>query len=103
MYIARAPYFMDSHASTLLRARDGGGCGPRARGVGSRRPGATADEECAQYGFCAEFLPFVSNGQAVMAVEYRGSRRRVCEALDAFRFNGLRKRLSLKVFRKSCR
>ena len=60
-------------------------------------------EQCVQYDFCDQFVPFTQAGKAVMAAEYRGGTRRVCPVLNALNFNGIRKRVNLKKRRVPCR
>ncbi|MFN8544208.1 MAG: endo alpha-1,4 polygalactosaminidase [Candidatus Binatia bacterium] len=60
-------------------------------------------EECVQYGFCGQFVPFVTAGKAVMATEYRRSPKKICPVLNALDFNGIKKPKSLKARRKACR
>jgi hypothetical protein len=61
------------------------------------------NEQCFQYDECDLLLPFVDAGKAVFGVEYKLHRPEFCPQANAMNFNFLRKKLSLKVWRKPCR
>jgi hypothetical protein len=60
------------------------------------------DEQCFQYRECSRLLPFVKAGKAVFEVEYKLPRSMFCTKADQFGFNSMRKRLSLKAWRRPC-
>ncbi len=60
-------------------------------------------EQCVQYRECEFYLPFVQAGKPVMAAEYKGRPGKICPSLNAYNFNGIKKKRSLKAWRVSCR
>lgn len=60
-------------------------------------------EQCVQYNECELFLPFVEAGKPVMAVEYKGSSKKLCSTLNTLNFNGIKKKRSLRAWQLSCR
>ena len=61
------------------------------------------NEQCHQYRECRRLDAFVDAGKAVFGVEYGLARADFCPQANAHDFNFLRKRLSLKVWRRACR
>jgi hypothetical protein len=61
------------------------------------------NEQCFQYDECHLLNPFRSAGKAVMNIEYKRSPKKYCATANALNFNTLKKPLSLKAGRKSCR
>jgi hypothetical protein len=59
-------------------------------------------EQCFQYGECGKARPFVSAGKTVVDVEYSLTRDRFCDRARKLRFAAMRKRLSLKAWRRPC-
>lgn len=49
------------------------------------------------------YVPFINAGKAVMDTEYRGKKSKFCPTLNGLNINGIRKRLDLDAWRKSCR
>lgn len=60
-------------------------------------------EQCFQYQFCDQLMPFIQTGKAVMAAEYQGSARRFCRKANARNFNGMKKHVALDAWRIPCR
>src|SRR5438045_9754301 len=60
------------------------------------------DEQCFQYRECGKLTPFVKSNKAVFEVEYKLSRSQFCSKADRAGFNSMRKRLSLKAWRRPC-
>jgi hypothetical protein len=60
------------------------------------------DEQCFQYKECSRLLPFVKAGKAVFEVEYKLPRSAFCAKADQLGFNSMRKRLSLRSWRRPC-
>ncbi len=61
------------------------------------------DEQCFQYQECAQLLPFVQAGKAVMEVEYSLKTGRFCAQANTLNFNAMKKNLALDVPRTPCR
>jgi hypothetical protein len=61
------------------------------------------DEQCFQYRECTRLAPFVNAGKAVFEVEYKLRRSAFCAKADQLGFNSMRKRVSLKAWRRACR
>lgn len=61
------------------------------------------DEECFTYDECDLLVPFVDDGKAVFGVEYDLARREFCPQANDLDFNFLKKRLSLRAWRVTCR
>lgn len=59
-------------------------------------------EECARYGECSAYTPFVQAGKAVLAVEYQGSLSSFCPTTTALGFSAMLKRLELDAWRSVC-
>ncbi|MEV6399728.1 endo alpha-1,4 polygalactosaminidase [Streptomyces sp. NPDC051907] len=60
------------------------------------------NEECAQYGGCAQLAPFVKAGKAVFHVEYALPVDRFCEQSRRLGFSSMRKKLDLGAWRQPC-
>ena len=60
------------------------------------------NEQCFQYRECDALDPFVAAGKPVYGVEYRVGRARFCERSLAHGFSTIKKRFSLRAFRKTC-
>jgi hypothetical protein len=60
------------------------------------------NEECFTYDECDRLAPFVDAGKAVFGVEYELETDEFCPQADAFGFNFLKKRLSLRAWRIAC-
>ena len=60
------------------------------------------DEQCFQYSECGRLKPFVDAGKAVFEVEYSLPRPRFCPKARRLGFNAMRKRLSLRAWRRPC-
>ncbi|HEY6566195.1 MAG TPA: endo alpha-1,4 polygalactosaminidase [Actinomycetota bacterium] len=61
------------------------------------------NEQCHQYHECGRLDPFVDAGKAVFGVEYKLAKPDFCPQANAHGFNFLKKKLSLKVWRRPCR
>jgi hypothetical protein len=61
------------------------------------------NEQCAQYAECDLLVPFVQSGKAVMQIEYKWVKKRVCPAANARDFNAYKKSLALGPGRVACR
>ena len=61
------------------------------------------DEQCFQYHECGRLQPFLDAGKAVFEVEYRLDPSAFCPKANDLNFNSMKKRLSLKVWRRPCR
>jgi hypothetical protein len=59
-------------------------------------------EECFQYRECGKAVPFIDAGKAVLETEYRLERSAFCAKADTLGFGAMRKRLSLRVWRRAC-
>jgi len=59
-------------------------------------------EECFQYKECGKAVPFVSAGKAVLETEYKLPRSAFCAKADALGFSAMKKRLSLRAWRRPC-
>jgi hypothetical protein len=51
---------------------------------------------------CGRLRPFTEAGKAVLNVEYRLPRSEFCDKSSERDFGSIRKRLSLRVWRRSC-
>jgi hypothetical protein len=60
------------------------------------------NEQCWQYRECGRLRPFTEAGKAVLNVEYRLPRSEFCDKSSDRGFGSIRKRLSLRVWRRSC-
>ncbi|MFE9773752.1 endo alpha-1,4 polygalactosaminidase [Streptomyces sp. NPDC005931] len=60
------------------------------------------NEECAQYGECAELTPFVEAGKAVFHVEYAEPAGEFCAASRRLKLSSMRKKPELGVWRDPC-
>jgi len=61
------------------------------------------NEQCFQFDECHKLMPFIEAGKAVFHVEYKLPAKRFCSAANELNFNSLKKRRSLKAWRKACR
>jgi hypothetical protein len=61
------------------------------------------NEQCFQYDECGPYTQFTAAGKAVFGVEYRLPVSEFCPQANALDFNFLKKRLSLRAWRLSCR
>lgn len=59
-------------------------------------------EQCYQYRECPAFSPFITQGKAVLHVEYSGPLSRFCPTTKALGFSSLLKRLDLDAWRQVC-
>jgi hypothetical protein len=59
-------------------------------------------EECFQYRECGKAVPFVDAGKAVLETEYELSRAAFCAKAHDLGFSSMRKRLSLRAWRRPC-
>jgi hypothetical protein len=60
------------------------------------------NEQCWQYRECGRLRPFTEAGKAVFNVEYRLLRSEFCDKSSERGFGSIRKRLSLRVWRRAC-
>ncbi|MFB6816406.1 endo alpha-1,4 polygalactosaminidase [Streptomyces sp. NPDC056347] len=60
------------------------------------------NEQCAQYGECAELSPFVKAGKAVFHVEYELPLTRFCDGSRRLGLSSLLKKYELGVWRQEC-
>lgn len=60
------------------------------------------NEECAQYGDCAQLTPFVKAGKAVLHVEYKVPVGDFCAETRKLGLSSMRKKLELGVWRQPC-
>lgn len=60
------------------------------------------NEQCFQYQECDGYTAFIDAGKAVFNVEYELDASEFCEEANAMGFTSMKKRLSLKVWRKPC-
>ena len=60
------------------------------------------NEECFNYRECYRLKPFVKAGKAVLHVEYELPRSRFCARTTKLGFSSMRKRWSLRAWRKPC-
>ncbi len=60
------------------------------------------DEQCFQYGECGSLQPFITNGKAVLEVEYSGSTSNFCPQAIADQFSSILKDLNLTATRTPC-
>ena len=60
------------------------------------------NEQCWQYLECGRLKPFTESAKAVFNVEYRLQRSEFCDGSDERAFGSIRKRLSLRVWRRAC-
>lgn len=61
------------------------------------------NEQCFQFDECDKLLPFIDDGKAVFHVEYKRGLKKFCPEANEMNFNTLKKRRSLKAWRKACR
>jgi hypothetical protein len=59
-------------------------------------------EECYQYGFCADTMPYIQAGKAVFIAEYRTPSAAQCADAKAKGFSLIIKKLSLNAWRETC-
>jgi hypothetical protein len=59
-------------------------------------------EECAHYGECESYSPFVAAGKAVLHVEYAESNAKFCPATTRLGFSSMRKNMNLDAARWPC-
>ena len=59
-------------------------------------------EQCFQYKECGKALPFIRAGKAVLETEYKLPRSSFCSKAHDLGFSAMRKRLSLRVWRRAC-
>jgi hypothetical protein len=62
----------------------------------------TLDEQCFQYQFCDQLLPFIQSGKPVFEVEYSLPIGDFCPQAVKMHFNSMRKHLSLDAYRVPC-
>ncbi|MGW5481061.1 endo alpha-1,4 polygalactosaminidase [Streptomyces sp. NPDC004008] len=60
------------------------------------------NEECAQYGECAELTPFIKAGKAVFHVEYAEPTEKFCAESRRLNLSSMQKKPELGVWRKPC-
>ena len=60
------------------------------------------NEECFHYRECGRLKPFVDAGKAVFHVEYEVARSKFCERTTKLGFSSMRKRWSLRAWRRPC-
>ncbi|PWI09928.1 endo alpha-1,4 polygalactosaminidase [Streptomyces sp. NWU339] len=60
------------------------------------------NEECAQYGECAELTPFIEAGKAVFHVEYAEPTGEFCPESRELKLSSMRKKPELGVWRDPC-
>jgi hypothetical protein len=60
------------------------------------------NEQCFQYRECDALDPFIAAGKPVFGAEYRLPLSRFCERSIAHGFSTIRKRFSLRAFRRTC-
>ncbi|MGW2824514.1 endo alpha-1,4 polygalactosaminidase [Streptomyces sp. NPDC001443] len=60
------------------------------------------NEECAQYGECAELTPFIKAGKAVFHVEYKGSTSGFCPESRRLKLSSMLKKRELGTWRRAC-
>ncbi|MGC9409840.1 endo alpha-1,4 polygalactosaminidase [Streptomyces sp. DZ1-3] len=60
------------------------------------------NEQCAQYGECADNLPFIEAGKAVFHVEYELPTERFCAESREMRLSSMLKKYELGVEREAC-
>ncbi|MEV0690128.1 endo alpha-1,4 polygalactosaminidase [Streptomyces sp. NPDC050388] len=60
------------------------------------------NEECAQYGECAELTPFIEAGKAVFHVEYAEPTGEFCAESRKLKLSSMRKKPELGVWRDPC-
>jgi hypothetical protein len=60
------------------------------------------NEQCFQYNECDEYSAFIDNDKAVFNVEYELKKSKFCEEANEMGFTSMRKRYSLKAWRKPC-
>lgn len=61
------------------------------------------NEQCFQFNECDKLMPFINEGKAVFHVEYKAGLKKFCPEANEMNFNSLKKRRSLKAWRKACR
>jgi hypothetical protein len=60
------------------------------------------NEQCFEYDECNRLRRFVDQGKAVFGIEYSGSPASFCPQASADQFSTLKKRLSLRAWRRAC-
>ncbi|MGH2991642.1 MAG: endo alpha-1,4 polygalactosaminidase [Solirubrobacterales bacterium] len=60
------------------------------------------NEQCFQYRECGLLDPFIAAGKPVFGAEYKLGRARFCERSISHRFSTIKKRFSLRAFRRTC-
>lgn len=60
------------------------------------------NEQCAQYGECADLKPFVAAGKAVFHVEYELPTSRFCAESRSLKLSSLLKKYELGAWRRAC-
>ncbi|MCD9874235.1 endo alpha-1,4 polygalactosaminidase [Streptomyces guryensis] len=60
------------------------------------------NEQCAQYGECADVLPFIKAGKAVFHVEYELPTSRFCAQSRRLKLSSMLKKYELGVWRRAC-
>jgi hypothetical protein len=60
------------------------------------------NEQCVQYDECAPYAAFISADKPVFHVEYSLTRSRFCARAERIGLSPIRKRLSLRVWRRAC-
>jgi len=60
------------------------------------------DEQCVEYSECAELLPFISAGKAVLHVEYNLPPSQFCPITTPLGFSSMRKDVNLDAWREPC-
>ncbi len=60
------------------------------------------NEQCFQYRECGALDPFVAAGKPVLGAEYKLPRSRFCDRSIAHGFSTIKKRFSLRAFRRTC-
>ncbi|HYO18738.1 MAG TPA: endo alpha-1,4 polygalactosaminidase, partial [Dermatophilaceae bacterium] len=59
-------------------------------------------EQCVVYGECAAWTPFITDGKAVLHVEYDGRMSEICAATKPLGFSTIKKHLNLDAYRRVC-
>lgn len=60
------------------------------------------NEQCFQYGECGKLRPFIAAGKPVYSAEYELPRSRFCARSRRLGFSTIRKRYSLRAWRRTC-
>jgi hypothetical protein len=61
------------------------------------------NEQCVWYQECALLTPFIAASKPVFAIEYRGSKKKVCTVSNELNFDTILKKRNLKAARRTCR